>query len=151
MEFEQRDWLQVQSFKELLRPLRGSHPLQRFFARHKSSFLGRKTSESNYQTSSDQLPQEVKSAQYKSVEYEIGLEKKGSYMCKFKHRCKQEYFERLLCSEQTVPQDSLFHDDLFEKTCEKIRNRNELTVIRDISSLVLPSAQTWRHTPRSSF
>lgn len=62
-------------------------------------------------------------------------------MYKFKLGCKQEHLESLLYSEQTVPQDSLFHDDLFEKSCDKIRNRNELIVIQDIGSLVVPSAQ----------
>ena len=48
---------------------------------------------------------------------------------------------RLLQSEQTVPQDSLFRDNLFEKTCQKIRTRNEAMVIRDIGLLIVPSAQ----------
>lgn len=63
-------------------------------------------------------------------------------MCKFKDGCKHEHLEGLLYSEQTVPRDSLFRDDLFDKICENIRNRNEAMVIRDISSLIVPSAQT---------
>jgi hypothetical protein len=39
-------------------------------------------------------------------------------------------------------QDSLFRNDLFATTCRKIRNRNEAMVIRDISLLIVPSAQT---------
>ena len=117
--------------------MHGFHHLQHLFARKKSlSSLRRKNSESSLQTPSDQLPREIKSAQYRTVEYEIGLEKKGSHMCKFKDGCKQEHLERLLYSEQMVPRDSLFRDDLFDKTCEKIRNRNEAMVIRDISSLI---------------
>jgi len=123
--------------------MHGFHHLQHLFARKRSSSsLRRKNSESSLQTPSDQLPREVKSAQYRTVEYEIGLEKKGSYMCKYKDGCKQEHLEGLLYSEQTIPQDSLFRDDLFDKTCEKIRNRNEAMVIRDIGSLIVPSAQT---------
>ena len=142
-EFDQRDWLQEHCLKEPFRPMHGFHHLQHLFARKKSSSsLRRKNSEFSFQTPSDQLPREVKSAQYRTVEYEIGLEKKGSHMCKFKDGCKQEHLERLLYSEQTVPRDSLFRDDLFDKTCEKIRNRNEAMVIRDISSLIVPSAQT---------
>jgi len=142
-EFEQRDWLQEYCLREPLIPMHGFHHLQHLFARKRSSSsLRRKNSESSLQTPSDQLPREVKSAQYRTVEYEIGLEKKGSYMCKYKDGCKQEHFKGLLYSEQTVPQDSLFRDDLFDKTCEKIRNRNEAMVIRDIGSLIVPSAQT---------
>lgn len=48
---------------------------------------------------------------------------------------------QLLQSEQTVPQDSLFRDDLFEETCQKIETRNEAMVIRDIGLLIVPSAQ----------
>ncbi len=50
--------------------------------------------------------------------------------------------KNLLGAAQALPQDSLFRDDLFKKTCEKIRNRNEAMVIRDIGSLIVPSAQT---------
>jgi len=126
--------------------MHGFHPFQYLFARKKSSSLRRKNSESSLQTPSDQLPREVKSAQYRTVEYEIGLEKKGSYMREFddddipeniKILCKN-----LLGAAQALPQDSLFRDDLFKKTCEKIRNRNEAMVIRDIGSLIVPSAQT---------
>lgn len=142
-EFEQRDWLQEHCLKEPFRPMQGFHHLQHLFARKRSSSpLRRKNSESSLRTPSDQLPREVKSAQYRTVEYEIGLEKKGSYMCKYKDGCKREHLEGLLYSEQTVPQDSLFRDNLFDNTCEKIRNRNEAMVIRDIGSLIVPSAQT---------
>jgi len=146
-DFEQRDWLQEHFLKDPFRPMHGFHHLHHLFARKRSSSpLRRKNSESNLQTSSDQLPREVKSAQYRTVEYEIGLEKKGSYMREFddddvseniKNLCKN-----LLETAQTLPQDSLFRDDLFKKTCEKVRNRNEAMVIRDIGSLIVPSAQT---------
>jgi hypothetical protein len=41
-----------------------------------------------------------------------------------------------------LPQESLLRDDLFEKACEKIQNRNEATVIQDIARLIVPSAET---------
>jgi len=47
-----------------------------------------------------------------------------------------------LDSEQDVPKDSLFRDDLFERTCRKIQDRNEARVIQDISRLIVPSAET---------
>ena len=40
-----------------------------------------------------------------------------------------------------MPQESLFRDDIFEVTCRKIRNKNETQVIRDISLLIVPSAE----------
>lgn len=48
----------------------------------------------------------------------------------------------LLETNQAVPEPSLFHDDRFESTCEKIHNRNEARVIQDISHLTVPSAES---------
>ena len=47
----------------------------------------------------------------------------------------------LLKEAQPVPKDSLFREDLFNSTFRKIRNRNETRVIRDISQLIVPSAE----------
>ncbi len=74
--------------------------LYHLFARKRlSSLLRRKNSKSSFRTSSDQLSREVKSAQYRTIEYEIGLEKKGNYMCKYKDGCKREHLEELLYSK----------------------------------------------------
>lgn len=89
---EQRDWWQEHCLKEPFRPMH-KH-LQRVLARKKR----RNNSNDSLQTPSDQLPREVKSAQYRTVDYEIGLEERGSYMCKFKDGCKQEHLEGLLYS-----------------------------------------------------
>ncbi len=63
-------------------------------------------------------------------------------------------YQTLLEMEQTVPQDSLFRDDLFKKTCRKIQDRNEAMIIQDITRLIVPSAQifssvVWSHCRRS--
>lgn len=129
--------------------MHGFHPLQYLFARKKSSAsLRRKNSQSTLQTPSDQLPREVKSAQYRSPEYEIRLEEKGSYMREYddadddsKGENMKTLCKTLLEGDQALPQDSLFRDDLFSKTCEKIRNRNEAMVIQNITRLIVPSAQ----------
>lgn len=113
--------------------------------RGRGTHLRRKNSQSTLQTPNNQLPWEVKSAQYRNPEYEIRLEEKGSYMREYddvdddnnmKTLCKT-----LLERDQALPQDSLFRDDLFKKTCEKIRNRNESMVVQDITRVVVPSAQ----------
>jgi hypothetical protein len=44
--------------------------------------------------------------------------------------------------KQTVPQDSLFRNDLFNKTCEKIQDRNKARVVQDITRLIVPSIET---------
>ncbi len=53
---------------------------------------------------------------------------------------------RALCkslfeAEQPLPPDSLFRDDRFENTCERLRNENEAKVVRDISPLLVPSVE----------
>lgn len=118
-------------------------------ARKKSTpSLRRKQSQSTLTSSttpSDQKPREEKSAQYKNPRYTSLLESKGSFMSKAnvgvtdasKHLCSA-----LLETEQTTPKESLFQDDLFDKVCEKIQDRNETRVIRDIALLIVPSAET---------
>ncbi|KAK5202249.1 hypothetical protein LTR41_012007 [Exophiala xenobiotica] len=95
-------------------------------------------------TPSDQKPREEKSAPYQNVRYETVLATKDSFMGKHgqgttnesKRRCQQ-----LLDTEQAVPQDTMFSDEYFEETCEAIRNKNEARVIRDISLLIVASAE----------
>ncbi len=49
--------------------------------------------------------------------------------------------QTLLNADQAVPHDSLFNDDLFKRVCQRIRNKNEARVIRDLSPLLIPSAE----------
>ncbi|KAL2054238.1 hypothetical protein ABVK25_005379 [Lepraria finkii] len=53
----------------------------------------------------------------------------------------KDLYEGLLDLKQSVPKDLLFHDDLFEKTCRKIEDRNEARVIRSITPYIIPSAE----------
>jgi hypothetical protein len=96
-------------------------------------------------TASDEKPREAKSTPYKRASYETVLATKGSFMDKFDEdieKANSDLCQTLLYSEQTYPQNSLFRDDLFDITCRKVRNRNESMVVRDISQLITPSAQT---------
>lgn len=141
------DWLQELYAREPFRPMHAFTHFHHLFARKKSSSsLGRKKSQSSLQTASDQLPREIKSARYRNPDYAIELEDAGSYMREFDDdvipKNVRDLCWTLLETEQTVPQDSLFRDDLFKKICRKIQDRNEAMVIRDISLLIVPSAQT---------
>lgn len=95
-------------------------------------------------TPSDQKPREAKSAPYQDPRYKLLLSTKGSFMDKsdlgITDKSKKTYLE-LLDAKQTVPNDSLFRDDIFERTCRNIQDRNEARVIRDISLLIVPSAE----------
>ena len=95
-------------------------------------------------TPSDQKSREVKNAPYRDARYEALLATKGSFMGKgplditdtSKGICRN-----LLEASQPVPEDTMFRNDLFEETCEALRTRNEARVIRDISLLIVPSAE----------
>lgn len=107
--------------------------------------LRRKQSDSSLNESCDQTNRERKSAPYRTTQYTTLLEGKGSYMYKSDLGITKEskdLYQSLLKSKQAVPKDSLFRDDLFEKTCRKIEDRNEAKVIQDIARLIVPSAET---------
>ena len=136
---QEEEWYRKQAVKM-------EKPAQPLLLRKRSSAsLRRLNSEFELAVSTD-LPRKEKSAKYADEEYEEDLKDKGnSYMCesdlditdKSKELCRN-----LLYSAQTIPQDSIFHDDRFRKACEKIQNRNEARVIQDITRLIVPSAET---------
>ncbi len=47
----------------------------------------------------------------------------------------------LLTSEQTIPTESLFRDDLFKQACRSVEDMNEARVLRDITLLIVPLAE----------
>lgn len=62
---------------------------------------------------------------------ELDITKEGKVLC-----------ENLLAEDQTIPNDSIFADTVFEKACRKFQDRNEARVIQDIARLIVPSAET---------
>lgn len=136
---EEQDWAEETS--------KTDSTMDRLLARKESSsHLSRKRSSSATSTTpSDQKPREEKSAPYRDQRYETLLEVKGSYMTKAPlglAGASQALCRSLLEKTQTVPGDTLFRDDIFETTCQKIHNKNEARVIQDISRLIVPSAES---------
>lgn len=74
------------------------------------------------------------------------LAAKGSYMRELDDyetpKNIKDLCQTLLERDQTVPQDSLFRDDLFRRTCREIDDRNEAKVIQDIARLIVQSAES---------
>jgi hypothetical protein len=71
--------------------------------------------------------------------YETLLAIKGSYMSRISLKItdiSKTLCQFLLTTEQTVSQNTLFCDDLFEETCDSVWGRNEAMVLRHISSLI---------------
>jgi hypothetical protein len=62
--------------------------------------------------------------------FELGITKESN-----------EGYQALLNAEQLVPKDLLFRDDLFKSTYQKIQDRNEAMVIRDVLLLIVLFAQ----------
>ena len=122
--------------------------MEHILARKKS--LGRKRSNSATSTTpSDQKPREEKSAPYRDSRYETLLETKGSFMVKSNLdviNTSKILCRTLLEQQQTAPENSLFRDDIFESTCEKIHNRNEARVIQDITRLIVPRQRALRRS-----
>lgn len=113
--------------------------------RKASTSLRRKQSDTSLTGSSDQKKRENKSAAYRDTRYTTLLAAKGSFMNKSDlgiTDASKSLCRRLLKSGQNVLKDSLFRDDLSEKTCQKIQDRNEARIIQDISRLIVPSAET---------
>ncbi|KAJ9503205.1 hypothetical protein H2202_001359 [Exophiala xenobiotica] len=127
-----------------------SGEMNHLLARKKSTAsLRRKRSDSESgapsSTPSDQKPREEKSAPYQDPRYRVLLEAMGSYMDKSELDITKEdkaLCRDLLTKEQTIPKDSIFSDDVFEKACRKFQDRNEARVIQDIARLIVPSAET---------
>ncbi|KAI0388275.1 hypothetical protein F5Y17DRAFT_453438 [Xylariaceae sp. FL0594] len=120
--------------------------MERLLARKRSSSaLGRKRSNSaSSQTPSDQKPREEKSAPYRDPRYKTLLATKGSFMDKSDlgiTEASKKTCYALLSTEQAILNESLFRDDRFEQTCRMVEDRNEARVIRDITPLIVPSAE----------
>ena len=82
----------------------------------------------------------VESRRYEQILASAGIymddEDKVATMKECKALC-----QTLLDADQIVPHDSLFNDDLFKRVCQRIRNKNEARVFRDLSHLLVPSAE----------
>ena len=108
--------------------------------------LRRKQSNSSLTSSDDQTNRETKSTPYRNTRYPILLAAKGSYLREYDvyniPKNTRDLCQKLLEADQIVPQESLFRDDIFLKTCEKVEDRNEARVIQDITRLIVPSAET---------
>jgi hypothetical protein len=106
--------------------------------------LRRKQSDSSLTGSSDQKKRESKSTAYRDTRYTTLLAAKGSHMEKSDlgiTNTSLSSYKALLSLDQTVPNDSLFRDDVFEATCRSVEDRNEPRIIRSILPYIVPSAE----------
>lgn len=124
--------------------------LHRLVAHKRSTpSLQRKRSEYSLVTSataSDQRPREEKSAPYRSPLYRTVLQEAGgSYMCEHElgiTDASESLCQTLLQKGPITPEGTLFRDDIFNKACRNLDGKNEARIIKDISQLLIPSAET---------
>ncbi|KAK9235056.1 hypothetical protein V1525DRAFT_390809 [Lipomyces kononenkoae] len=121
--------------------------IQHLPARKRSlpSLVRTQSNSTTSKTPSDQKLREEKSAPYRDPRYETLLETKGSFMVKSNldiTSASKTLARTLFEATQSVPEDSLFRDDVFESTCQKVHNRNDARVIQDITRLIVPSAES---------
>lgn len=112
--------------------------------RSRSASLQDQQSTAVPETPSDQLPREAKAAPYADTRYEVLLGKKNSFMMDSEAGMMDAEKQRCttwLNAAHVPPADSLFDDKYFRKTFEQIRAQNEQRVIRDITLLIVPSAE----------
>lgn len=125
--------------------------MDHLLARKKSAAtLRRKRSEGSFAvstTSSDQRTEEEKSAPYKNPEYSTLLESLGdSYMSEedkdqvLTNECEKLY-SMLLNTKQTPPRDTIFRDDVFRTTCNKLQGKKEARIVKDLTPLLVPSVE----------
>ena len=124
--------------------------MQRLLAKKKSSTasLRRKRSEASIVSSTAPSDlQAEKSAPYKNPSYEAVLEREaGSYMGRYKPgvtEVSEKLCQTLLASKQDLPKDTIFRDDIFEDSCERLRGKNEARIFKDCTPLIAPWAEAY--------
>lgn len=96
-------------------------------------------------TPSDQQSRERKSDPYRDPRYETLLGARGSFLKDSKAgilAADSKFCRTLLNFKKNPPSDTLFDDRFFGETMDKIQNENEARVVRDISQLISPSAES---------
>ena len=82
----------------------------------------------------------VKSRRYEQILVSSGICMDDDDRVATTKECK-DLCQTLLNADQALPPDSLFNDNLFKRFCQRIRNKNEARVVRDLSPVLVPSAE----------
>lgn len=99
---------------------------------------------SGERSSRGEVSREGKNPAARNLLYEKTLENAGIYMVDIEIATTdagKELCKTMLAGEQQPPKVSLFQDDVFRFTCARVLRRNEAMVLRDITPLIVPSAE----------
>ncbi|KAL8957360.1 MAG: hypothetical protein Q9193_005343, partial [Seirophora villosa] len=124
--------------------------MNHLLARKKSTFFRRKQSvegvSTTSTTSSNHTTREEKSAPYRNPSYHVLLEiRANSYMREYElgiESKSEDFCRKLLERKQPTPKDTLFRDDVFRFTCNRLEGRNEARIKKDLLPLIVPSAES---------
>ena len=58
------------------------------------------------------------------------------------HKDSEDLCQRLLEKEQPTPTNSIFSDHVFKTACKRLQGKNEARIIKDLTPLIVPSAET---------
>ena len=106
--------------------------------------LNKKRSSSSIRTKESETSETSSTPPVKSRLYESVLATARIHLELFKttptDSCKV-LCKELLEAEQNTPKDTLFRDDVFRFTCDRIQGQNETMVFRDLTPLIVPPAE----------
>lgn len=94
---------------------------------------------SNLNEFNDQTNRKRKNTSYRIARYITLFENKRNYMYKLDlniTKTSKNFYRRFLKLKQFIHKNSLFRDDLFKKTCFKIKDKNETKIIQNIVRLI---------------
>ncbi|KAK5141673.1 hypothetical protein LTR04_002516, partial [Oleoguttula sp. CCFEE 6159] len=128
-----KEYFEPESNKASNQARNKANNMDHLLARKKSpSTLSSKKTDTTSDASSVTTSKTDRSARYRSRDYEVELEKKSNSFMDESDRgitdASESICRKLLEEPQTVPQDSLFDDDIFVQTRKMIRDRNEAKV-----------------------
>ncbi|KAI9836497.1 MAG: hypothetical protein M1837_003306 [Sclerophora amabilis] len=104
----------------------------------------RKRSEANSTASTTPSDQSSAGASpYKNPHYGTLLETLGGSYMKESHLdiIDENLCQTLLENEQSTPKDTIFRDDIFKTTCDKMQGSNEARIFKDFTPLLVPFAE----------
>ncbi|KAI4172145.1 MAG: hypothetical protein LQ346_008653, partial [Caloplaca aetnensis] len=121
--------------------------VDKMLARRKSvTSLRRKRSDPGLGSSVTPSDVTTNDAPYRHPNYEFIMEKEGgSFLRDHVQGITQEseaFCQSLLDTQQAIPGDTIFRDDVFAKSCAQLQGKNEARIFKDCTPLIVPGAET---------
>lgn len=119
--------------------------MEHLYAEKKPGNPSRKSSKASTATPRAPGPEGKESASFKVPSYHVLLETRGySYMRSHEDGIRDEcknLCQQLLESKQPIPPRTIFGDDVFETTCNRLHGKNKERILKDLTQLIIPSAE----------